>query len=74
MNQQVGNTGRIWEAAPFKVGFGDWQEERKEALQVENKAGEMQKCTKKFGEAAVWPEIREKYIKYIMLSLLCGEV
>lgn len=38
----------------------------KKALPVENKVNEMQKCTKKFGEAAVWPETREKYIKYIM--------
>lgn len=66
MNQQLGNTG--------KWALGIDRRREKKALQVENKADEMQKCTKKFGEAAVWPETREKYIKYIMLSLLLGEV
>lgn len=70
MNQQLGNTGRIWEAVPFKVGFGDWQEERKEGITSREQSGWDAEVYEEVGEAAVWPETIEKYIKYIMLSLL----
>lgn len=50
----------------MKWTLGIDRRKEKKALQVENKVDEMQKCMKKFGEAAVWPETREKYIKYVM--------